>query len=98
MTEQKDPLSWEDMKKEYLTSLDANAGLSKAISNKEYASERELRIDLEKFGLDDLRIVLNKQGCPIWREMPGEAHRGAVEVIMIQFDEWKKKWSVLAQE
>lgn len=103
MTEREDPLRWEDEKKEESspkkpvsggvtpTSLErrAHSGLPKEISKKKYASERELRIDLEKFGVGDLQIVLDKQGFPTWREMPGEAHRFVVGEIADLFDEWK---------
>ncbi len=68
----------------------AHSGLPKEISKKKYANERELRIDLEKFGVDDVQIVLNKQGFPTWRDMPGEAHRFVVGTIADLFDEWKK--------
>jgi hypothetical protein len=101
MTEQEDPLRWEEEKKESSpkkpvsggvtpTSFErAHSGLPKEISKKKYASERDLRIDLEKLGADDLQIVLNKQGFPAWREMPGEAHRFVVGEIADLFDEWK---------
>jgi hypothetical protein len=70
----------------------ATAGLPKEINaNKKYASERELRIDLEEFGLGDLdlHIVLNKDGFPVWREMPGKEHGAEVEELADLFDEWK---------
>jgi hypothetical protein len=101
MTEQEDPLRWEEEKKESSpkkpvsggvtpTSFErAHSGLPKEISKKKYASERDLRIDLEKLGADDLQIVLNKQGFPAWREMPGEAHRFVVGEIADLVDEWK---------
>jgi hypothetical protein len=45
------------------------AGIPEEIKNNQYASERELLIDLEKFGLDDRRIILNHDGFPIGRDM-----------------------------
>ena len=102
MTEQKDPLMWEEEEKKESspvkpcsggltpTSLETanTSDLPKEI-NKKYASEGELLTDLEEFGLADLQIILNKQGFPILREMPGEPHRVAVREIACLFDEWK---------
>lgn len=103
MTEQEDPLRWEKEEKKECnprklvsggvtpTSLEEahQSGLPKEIKGTKYTSERELRLDLEKYSVDDLQIILNKQGFPIWREMPGEAHRCAVGEIAGLFDEWK---------
>jgi hypothetical protein len=52
-------------------STERAAGIPEEIKNNQYASERELLIDLENLGLDDRRIILNHDGFPIWREMPG---------------------------
>ena len=65
------------------------AGIPEEIKNKENASERELLIDLEKLGLEDLRIILNQHGFPIWREMPGGPHIDAVYEIIFDFTVWK---------
>lgn len=102
MTEQDDPLLWEEKKESSpkkpvegdmtpISSLEkAQGGLPKDINKgKVYATERELRIDLENFGLDDLQIILSKEGFPIWREMPGDAHRFAVGEIADLFGAWK---------
>ena len=67
----------------------ARAGIPEEIKNKVYASERELRMDLENVGLDDLYIILNQDGFPIWKEMPCKVHVGAVGEIIDSFDEWK---------
>jgi hypothetical protein len=64
-------------------------GIPEEIKNNKYASERELLIDLEKLGLDDLRIILNQDGIPIWREMPGGPHIDAVHEIIFHFAVWK---------
>jgi hypothetical protein len=67
------------------------AGIPEEIKDNQYASERELLIDLENLGLNDRRIVLNHDGFPIWRDMPGNPHVEAVEEFIDRFDEWKKK-------
>ena len=72
----------------------ARAGIPEEIINIEYASERELRKDLENLGLDDLPIILNQDGLPIWQEMPGNAHVGAVREIIVRFEEWKNGRSI----
>lgn len=103
MKEQEDPLKWEEEEKKESspkktrsggvtqTSLEkAQGGLPEEINKKKkYGCERELRIDLEYFGVSDLHIILNKQGFACWREMPGEAHRFAVGEIVDLFDAWK---------
>ena len=110
MAEQKETLSGEEEGKEssperpscsavltptVLDSDMARAGIPEEIENKRYTSERELCMDLEKFGLDDRRhIILNKDGFAIWREMPGSEHNSAVHEIMICFDEWKNGRSI----
>ena len=67
----------------------ARAGIPIAIKNNQYGSERELLVDLVKLGLDDLHILLNHDGFPIWREKPGDPHFGAVSKIIDCFDQWK---------
>ena len=67
----------------------ARAGIPEEIKNTQYTSERVLRMDLEKLGLDDLHIILDEDGFPIWREMAGKAHVGAVRKIHNLFNEWK---------
>ena len=65
------------------------AGIPKEITNNQYDSERALRIDLEKLGLDDLQIILNQDGFPIWQEMAGREHVEAITDITFRFKEWK---------
>jgi hypothetical protein len=67
----------------------ACAGIPEEIKNNQYASERELLMDLEQLGLDDLRIILNQDGIPIWQEIPGDEHNFAIGDIIECFDEWK---------
>ena len=67
----------------------SRAGIPEEIKNKQYASERELLVDLEKFCLADLHILLNQDGFPIWREMPFDEHADVVLRIHRRFDEWK---------
>ena len=67
----------------------SRAGIPVEIKNKQYASERELLVDLEKFYLADLHILLNQDGFPIWREMPTDEHADVVLRIHRRFDEWK---------
>ena len=73
----------------------ARAGIPEEIKNHQYASERELLIHLEKFGLDDLRIILNQDGFPIWREMPGGPHIDAVHEIIFHFTVWKNNGQLI---
>jgi len=44
----------------------ARIGLPEEIKNNQYASEKELQMDLEQLGLDDLRIILDQDGFPMW--------------------------------
>ena len=67
----------------------ARIGLPEEIKNNQYDSERELHMDLEQFGLDDLPIILDHDGFPMWQEMTGKEHVGAVNKIITQFDKWK---------
>jgi hypothetical protein len=67
----------------------SRAGIPEEIKNNEYTSERALRIDLEKLGLDDLQIILNQDGFPIWQEMVGDEHIGVVRKITNRFNAWK---------
>jgi len=67
----------------------AHAGLPQEIKNNQYASEKELHMDLEQFGLDDLSIILDQDGFPMWLETASEAHVGAVGKIITQFDKCK---------
>jgi len=64
--------------------------LPEQIQGKKYDSESELLNDLEQYGLRDLRIVLDKEGFAVWREIPGKQHQGAVDVIQFSFDVWKQ--------
>jgi len=75
----------------------ARAGIPEEIKNKQYTSERELHIDLEKFFLADLHILLNQDGFPTWREMPGDEHADVVSEIMNRFDEWKNGRLILGR-
>jgi len=70
--------------------MTARAGLPQEIKNNQYASEKELQMDLEQFCLDDLPIILDPDGYPMWLEMTSEAHVGAVSMMIYQFDNWKK--------
>jgi hypothetical protein len=56
-----------------------------------YAEESAFLEDLEKNGFRDLHLVLNKDGYAVWREMPGDAHNDAVELIDRRFQSWKKQ-------
>ena len=58
------------------------------------ASEHKLLSDLEKFELADLHILLNKDGYPIWREMPGEEHNLVTQKIAIRCGRWKNGRSI----
>ena len=62
-------------------------GLPKEIENKQYSCEHELHVDLKNLGVDDLCIVLNKQGFAVWQKIPGEAHQCAITEISDLFDE-----------
>ena len=42
--------------------FDECAGIPEEIEHKKYATERDLLIDLKKFGLSDLHILLNQDG------------------------------------
>ena len=75
----------------------ARAGLPEEIKNIQYASEKELQRDLEQLGLDDLPIILDQDGFPVWLEMTSEAHVGAVSKIITQFDKWKKGRLILGR-
>jgi hypothetical protein len=72
----------------------ARAGLPEEIKNNQYASEKELQMDLEQLGLDDLSIILDTDGFPMWVEMAGKEHVGAVGEIIDQFDDWKNGRSI----
>ena len=74
------------------------AGIPEEIKNNKYASERALRMDLEKFELGDLHIIFNQDGFPIWREMPGKEHVGAVGKIIFHFEEWKNGRLILGSK
>ena len=76
----------------------SRAGIPVEIKNKQYASERQLLVDLEKFCLDDLRILLNQDGYPIWREMPGSLHNRVVSEIIHRFNEWKNRRPILCEK
>ena len=69
--------------------FDARAGIPEEIEHKKYATERDLFIDLKKFGLDDLHILLNQDGLAIWREMPYNPHVVVVREITFRFNRWK---------
>jgi hypothetical protein len=75
----------------------ARAGLPEEIKNKQYTRDCELRMDLEKAGLDDLNVIVNQDGFPIWREMPCKVHVGAVGEIIDSFDEWKNARPINAE-
>ena len=75
----------------------ARAGLPEEIKNNQYASEKELHMDLEQFRLDDLSIILDPDGFPMWLEMTSEVHVGAVSKIIYQFDKWKKGRLILGR-
>ena len=72
----------------------SRAGIPEEIKDKQYTSERELLVDLEKFYLADLHILLNQDGFPIWREMPSDEHADVVSRIIHRFDEWKNGRSI----
>jgi hypothetical protein len=74
------------------------AGIPEEIKNNKYASERALRMDLENFELDDLHIILNQDGFPIWREMAGKEHFGVVGKIIFHFEEWKNSRFILGSK
>jgi hypothetical protein len=65
-------------------------GLPECLLGKEYKDESTLLEDLEKNGVRDLHIVLNKDGYAVWKEMPGDAHNEAVASIKDCFDSWCK--------
>jgi hypothetical protein len=67
----------------------ARAGLPEEIKNNQYDSERALHMDLEQFGLDDLPIILDQDGFPMWLETGGKEHVGAVGEIIHRFGKWK---------
>ena len=54
-------------------------------------------MDLEQLGLDDLSIILDPDGFPMWLEMTSDAHVFAVSMIISQFDEWKKGRLILGR-
>jgi hypothetical protein len=58
--------------------------------NKTYHHKSELWVDLERFELTDLHIVLNTEGFAVWREMPSSEHARAVDVIEAKFHAWKQ--------
>jgi hypothetical protein len=64
-------------------------GLPEEIKGKKYGNELELIEDLERLGVRDLQILLDKNGFADWREMPGEEHQGVVRDIIVHFDKWK---------
>jgi hypothetical protein len=70
----------------------ARAGIPPEIQHKKYA--RELRLDLEQRGLDDLRIILHQHGIPLWQEMPDDDHVRAVRKIKNRMDAWKNGRSI----
>ena len=76
-------MSWED------SETAERDGIPEEIKNNQYANERDLLTDLEKLGLDDLRIILNQDGIPIWQEMPDDPHNFVVGKIIDHFYEWK---------
>ena len=78
----------------YIEDEMARAGLPEEIKNNQYASEKELHMDLEQFGLDDLSIILDQDGFPMWLETAGKEHDGAVGKIIDQFEDWKNGRSI----
>jgi hypothetical protein len=68
------------------------AGLKKT---EKCTHELELWADLEELDVTDLHIVLNTEGFTVWREMPDQEHKWAVQEIEIEFDEWKEGKGVL---
>jgi hypothetical protein len=65
----------------------SRAGIPEVIKDNQYASERDLLVDLVKLGLDDLPIILNHHGFPICRGMAGDEHVGVVGRIIDRFEE-----------
>ena len=82
-------MSWED------SETAERDGIPEEIKNNQYANERDLLTDLEKLGLDDLRIILNQDGIPIWQEMPDDPHNFVVGKIIDHFYEWKNDRPIL---
>jgi hypothetical protein len=84
----------------------ARAGIPPEIQHKKYASERELRLDLEQRGLNDLRIILHKDGFAMWQEMPDDDHVRTVRKIKNRLNAWKngrsierdKNWNVYVND
>ena len=70
------------------------AWIPEEIKHKVYGSERELCLDMEQLNVYHHHIVLNHDGFPVWREMPGNDHRSVIDEITIRFDEWKNGRSV----
>jgi hypothetical protein len=67
----------------------AVTGLPKQVIGKQYSQERELRVDLERLGADDLRVIQNEEGWAVWQGMPSAPHQRAIAEICDIFDEWK---------
>jgi len=56
-----------------------------------YNDEGELWEAQQKIGLSDLQIVLDSEGCAVWREMPDTKHNAGVDVILDEFEKWKQE-------
>jgi hypothetical protein len=90
-TEKEESSKWEEEKK-------MQEGLPEEIKGKKYRNELELIEDLQRLGVRDLEIVLDKNGLAVWREIPGEQHGVAVEDVINHFDEWKDGRAIKGQK
>ena len=53
-----------------------------------FNNERDLIKELEIVGISDLQVFLNDEGYAVFREMPGEQHRGSVRMMERLFLSW----------
>jgi hypothetical protein len=73
-------------------------GLSEEIKGKKYRNELGPIEDLERLGVRDLHIVVDRRGLAGWREMSGEQHRVAVEDVIDHFHERKDGRAIKGQK
>ena len=70
---------------------EAQKGLPKEIRYpRTFNHASDLLEALVELGLDDLQVVLDKNGHAVWRTMPGDVHRAAVRKIDDLFHAWLK--------